>query len=84
MPFYFLASDLSEVGEELPTEDGISRTSGSSSLDLDQTESVPPDDGSSIHAGSSHGNQVKKCCLKCKLWHKKKCNMKKSAKISAS
>nr|CAB3248270.1 GTPase-activating protein and VPS9 domain-containing protein 1-like [Phallusia mammillata] len=54
---YSGASDLSEPGEELRTEDGISRTSGSSSMDLDQTESVPPDDGSSIHAGSSHGNQ---------------------------
>ncbi|XP_076822378.1 GTPase-activating protein and VPS9 domain-containing protein 1-like isoform X3 [Clavelina lepadiformis] len=52
---YSGGSDLSEVGEELPTEDGISRTSGSSSMDLDHPEGVPADDASSIHAVSSRG-----------------------------
>ncbi|XP_078489056.1 GTPase-activating protein and VPS9 domain-containing protein 1 isoform X1 [Ciona intestinalis] len=54
---YSGGSDLSEVGEELPTEDGISRTSGSSSIDLDQQEEAAVDDTSSFHAISSHGNQ---------------------------
>ena len=53
------ASDLSEIGEELRTDDGISRTSGSSSIDLGPNENGPADDTSSIHAVSSQGgNQV--------------------------
>uniref|UniRef100_H2ZEQ6 VPS9 domain-containing protein n=1 Tax=Ciona savignyi TaxID=51511 RepID=H2ZEQ6_CIOSA len=55
----------SSASEQLPgtlseSEDGISRTSGSSSIDLDQQGEVPADDTSSIHAVSSHGNQVTK------------------------
>ena len=57
----FSASDLSEIGEELRTDDGISRTSGSSSMDLGGNENGPADDTSSIHAVSSQGgNQVTK------------------------
>uniref|UniRef100_F6SXW5 GTPase activating protein and VPS9 domains 1 n=1 Tax=Ciona intestinalis TaxID=7719 RepID=F6SXW5_CIOIN len=49
---YSGGSDLSEVGEELPTEDGISRTSGSSSIDLDQQEEAAVDDESVTHANN--------------------------------
>ena len=57
LPLNLIASDLSEIGEELRTDDGISRTSGSSSID--PNENGPADDTSSIHAVSSQGgNQV--------------------------
>ena len=57
-------SDLSEIDEVLPTEDGISRTSASSSLDIDPAEGVPPDDVSSFQAVSIPAeNQVLSCLV---------------------